>query len=327
VDASGNKAGLRTTYTYSPDQQNLIRNRLMDILDMHIVVGDKSQATGAMGGYIDDGQTLFALTKGGATLKIGGGSGMATTITGGGDIEQNSAPATILKAYDSDNGKTFFIDKIIHDPIKSVYQILSENQEFKAFFDLLTSGGIFSNRRTSDLGGLGYIVTMFNNFRYTVLVPTKEALDAVFAGDKSTRDLWTWEEINTIDACLTNYALLRKEKENLLTEFLKYHFMDNSVYINGKSFSANYETAARFESLYGGGKFRKITVNSDGSDLIITGGDNRTAKVIKTQNLYNLMARDYIGRYVLRGGVQVPNTIEASSHAVIHLIDNVLKYE
>ena len=328
VDGSGNKGSLKTTYTYSVDQQKLIQNRLMDIIDMHIVVGDKSKATGVMSGYIDDGETQYALTKSGATLKINGG-GMATTMTGGGDIEQGVQPASILKAYESDNGKTFFVDKILQDPIKSVYQVLGEHEEYKAFFNLLTSGGIFSNKRAagSDLGGLGYVVNSFNNFRYTVFVPTKEALDAVFAGDKSTRDLWTWDEINSIDPSLPNYAQLRKEKETLLTEFLKYHFIDNSLYINGKSFSADYETAARYESQYGGGKFRKITVSSDGSNMVITGADNRTARIIKTQNLYNVMARDYMVRYVTRGGVQVPTTIESSSRAVIHLIDNVLRYE
>ena len=326
-DESGNKAGLKTAYTYSAEHQVLILNRLTDIIDMHIVVGDKNKATGAMSGYIDDGKTQYALTKGGATLKVRGG-GATTAITGGGDIERGVEPASIIKTYDSDNGKTFFTDKILQDPIKSVYQVLGEHEEFKAFFNLLTSGGIFSNRRTpgSDLGGLGYIVSSFNNFRYTVFVPTKEALDAVFAGDPSTRDLWTWEEIDAIDPGLENYAQLRKEKETLLTEFLKYHFMDNSVYINGKTVSSDYETAARFESQYGGGKFRKVTVNSDGTNMKITGANNQTVNVIKTDNLYNLMTRDYIVRYVNKNGVQTPNTIESSSRAVIHLIDNVLRY-
>ena len=328
VDDSGNKAGLKTAYTYSYSHQLLIQNRMNDIIDMHIVVGDMNKVTGTMSGYVDDGNTQYALTKSGATLKFDGG-GLTTAMTGGGDIEQGLQPASILRAYDSDNGKTFFIDKILHDPIKSVYQILGEHEEFEAFFSLLTSGGIFSTKRApgSDLGGLGYVVNSFNNFRYTVFVPTKAALDAVFAGDKSTRDLWTWDEINSIDPGLPDYAQLRNEKETLLTEFLKYHFMDNSAYINGKHISADYETAARFQSLYGGGKFRKITVNSDGSDMVITGADNRTAKVIKTNDLYNLMARDFIVRYVIRGGVQTPNTIESSSRAVIHLIDNVLRYE
>ncbi|MDR0505379.1 MAG: fasciclin domain-containing protein [Dysgonamonadaceae bacterium] len=328
VDESGNKSSLKTTYTYSATHQELIKNRLEDIINMHIIVGDKNKSTGEMNGYIDDGQTKYALTKIGATVKIDG-NGLSTTISGGGDIEQAMQPASIIKAFDSDNGKTFFVDKIIHDPIKSVYQVLGEHEEFKAFFDLLTGGGIFSTKQAagSNIGGLGYVVNSFNNFRYTVFVPTKEALDAVFAGDKSSRDLWTWEEIDAIDPNLPNYAQFRKEKETLLSEFLKYHFADNSAYINGRNYSANYETAARYESQYGGGKFRKITVKCNGDNMEVIGGDNRTANVKKINNLYNLMARDYIVSFVTKGGAQVPNKIESSSRAVIHLIDNVLRYE
>lgn len=49
ADAAGNKTGaiLRTV-----KNQNSIINRLNDILDMHIVVGNKDQ--NVMSGYIDD---------------------------------------------------------------------------------------------------------------------------------------------------------------------------------------------------------------------------------------------------------------------------------
>ena len=40
---------------------------------------------------------------------------------------------------------------------------------------------IFDLDVTTSSSGLGPIVTSFNNFRYTVLVPTKEALDKAFA--------------------------------------------------------------------------------------------------------------------------------------------------
>ncbi|KAA6301242.1 MAG: hypothetical protein EZS26_002631, partial [Candidatus Ordinivivax streblomastigis] len=49
---------------------------------------------------------------------------VATKITGGGDIEMATDPANIEKTYDSDNGKTYFVDKVIHDPFKSVYTVL-----------------------------------------------------------------------------------------------------------------------------------------------------------------------------------------------------------
>ena len=336
VDASGEKGSLKNTYTTNVSHQQWIENRLNDIIDMHIVIGYKNKASGAMSGYIDDGVGEYALSKSGATLKING-SGIGATFTGGGDIEINEVPAKIEVAYNSDNGKTFFINKIIQDPFKSVYQVLKEQDEYQAFFKLLTGdrAGIFSNRRASgsDIGGLTpYLINSFNNFRYTIFVPTKAALDAVFAGNKESRDLWTWEEITSINTSLPNYAQLRDEKTTLLTEFLKYHFMDNSVYIDGKSLSATYETSARYESQYGGGKFRKITVNSNGTNLNIIGGNDQTAQVLKTNNsegkpLYNLMARDYIVKYEKRDGNEFPSSIESSSRVVIHLIDKALRYE
>jgi uncharacterized surface protein with fasciclin (FAS1) repeats len=323
VDSDGNKAGLKKSYTQSATDQAIIRNRLTDIIDMHIVVGKKDKTSGYMSGYIDDGATLYAQTKSGATLKIAGG-GASITLTGGGDIEQGVQPSSIVTAYESDNGKTYLVDKILQDPIKSVYTVLGEHSDFKAFFDLLKGGDIFSDKTTAGslIGGLGYVVNSFNNFRYTVFVPTQEALDLLFAGDKESRKLWTWEEIESIDPSSENYAELKAEKTTYLTEFLKYHFIDNSIYINGKSSLGSYETAARYESVSGTGKFRKVSLQSNGSDLVITGANGESATVITTSNLYNLMTRDYIVN-----NVQTPTLIESSSRAVIHLIDKALRYE
>ena len=320
TDASGNKTGTPIQYTNSLEHQNMIRNRLNDVLDMHIVVAD-------INGFIDSGSIQYARSKGGATIRLSG-SGDNTKITGGGDTEEGFSPSEISKTYVSDNGKSYFVDKIIHDPNKSVYTALGEKPEYKHFFDLLNGGWeyaardsiipVFSYKRTTSVSGIGYVVNSFNNFRYTVFVPTKEALERAFLEDPN---LWTWEEIAAIDPEREDYAEFKKEKTVYLLEFLKYHFMDNSVFIDGKSFSGTYETAARNES----DKFRKVSLVSDGNNLEIT-GDNPAykAKVIKTGNLYNIPTRDYI---VNNADITKATMIESSSRAVIHLIDNVLKYE
>ena len=320
TDASGNKTGTPIQYTNSFDHRDMIRNRLNDILDMHIVVADVT-------GFIDSGTVLYARSKGGATMKISG-SGANTKVLGGGDLEESFFPAEISKTYISDNGKSYFVDKIVHDPTKSVYTVLGENPEYKHFFDLLNGGWeyaprdsiapVFSYKRTGTVSGVGYVVNSFNNFRYTVFVPTKAALEQAFADDPN---LWTWEEIAAIDPDREDYAEFKKAKTVYLLEFLKYHFMDNSVYLDGNSFSGTYETAARNTS----GKFRKVSLVSDGNNLEIT-GDNAAykAKVIKTGDLYNISTRDYI---VNNADITKATKIESSSRAVVHLIDNVLKYE
>lgn len=335
VDDAGNKAGKLRDLTYSNADQAIIKNRIRDIIDMHIVIGEKSGSS--MSGYIDDGNTQYARTKSGTTLKIAG-SGDNTTMTGGGDIEQNVAPAVITvnsstgmkSRYDSDNGRTFFVDKILQDPVKSVYTVMGEHSEYAAFFNLLQGDPrvfeyftslndkdiipIFDLKRMTGSSGMGYVVNSFSNFRYSVFIPTEAALEQAFAEDDK---LFTWEEIYND----TEHDS-KKEKTLYLLNFLKYHFMDNSVYIDGKAFSGTvYETAARNES----GKFRKLTVSGTGVDLEISGEKtSNKAKVIKTAGLYNQMTRDYI---VNNADYTKANSIISSSRAVIHLIDKALRFE
>ncbi|MDR2042695.1 MAG: fasciclin domain-containing protein [Tannerella sp.] len=334
ADENGNKGELLRELRNT--EQAIILNRINDIIDMHIVVGQKEKATGAMSGYIDDGQTRYARTKSGATLKISNG-GDQLQIAGGGDIETGSLPAEITanktgkkNAFPSENGKTWFIDKILHDPTKSVYTLMREHDEYRAFMELLLGDEqvftffqndkdilpIFDYKKVGATSGIGFVVNSFNNFRYTVFVPTEDALARAFADDPR---LHPWSEI----ADETDYDR-KKEMTLYLLEFLKFHFMDNSVFIDGKSFSGiSYETAARNER----GKFRKVTINSNGENLNIY-GENRSpetaAQVIKTDGLYNRMTRDYI---VNNSNYMNATQIVSSSRAVIHLIDKALKYE
>lgn len=336
ADVNGNKTSLLRTER----NRTYVMNRLTDILDMHIVVGEKEN--NVMSGYIDDGQTNYAMTKGGTMLKVSG-EGTNLKLLGGGDIEANVAPATIVtnevtglpSRYDSDNGRTFFVDRVLQDPIKSVYTVLGEHEEYKAFFELLQGDDrvfsyftndkdvapIFDLKKTTGSSGLGYVVNSFNNFRYTVFVPTKEALDKAFREDPN---LFGWDEI----AAEEDHDE-KKKKTIYLLNFLKYHLMDNLAFVDEKRTLSDmtYETAARNQS----GKFHRLTLNTQGKEMVIqcqstaSNGQPLTAKVItNTEGLYNLMARDYI---VDNSDYNRATSIVASSRSVIHLIDTALKFE
>ncbi|WP_455587763.1 fasciclin domain-containing protein [Bacteroides sp.] len=343
ADANGNKGAFLRTEKMVPDPDDPnkgsgpVMNRLIDILDMHIVVGEKND--NVMLGYIDDGRTNYAMTKGGTMLKVSG-EGKNLRVQGAGDMEANVEPASIItnevtglpSRYDSDNGRTFFIDRVLQDPIKSVYTVLGEHEEYKAFFDLLKGDDrvfnllgkeitpIFDMKMTSGSAGLGFVVNSFNNFRYTVFVPTKEALDRAFEEDPN---LYTWDEIfeeEDMDE--------KKKKANYLLNFLKYHLMDNLVLVDEMHpvTNMNYETAARNLN----GKFYKLTLNSRSGGLEIqcqatSNGQPLKAKVItNSEGTYNLMARDYI---VDNNNINLATSIVASSRAVIHLIDTALRFE
>ncbi|MGI6224270.1 MAG: adenylate cyclase [Prevotella sp.] len=328
---SVNDDGTKGEFIRTLDDQDILRNRLYDILDRHIVVGDKD-TDGNMSGYLNDGQHQYALTKGGSTIKISG-SGNNMTVTGGGDIEQGVAPANIIQSngiydlYDSDNGRTYFIDKIVQDPTKSVYTCLQEHSEYSKFFELLNGNdqiftlfqddseirSIFSLKTTSSTSGLGNVVNSYGNFRYTVFIPTNDAVTSAFAEDP---DLHTWDEIvNETDESTQRLWTIH------LLRWLNYHFMDNSVYIDGNSFdNYQYVTAARSDN----GKFQKLTVSSTGDQLSITDAQGNTAHVVKTPGLYNLQSRDFI---VNNSDYRNATQIVSSSFSVIHLIDRALMPE
>lgn len=330
ADAAGNKGDFKRTVT----NKTIIRNRMRDIIDLHIVVGNNDE--GVLSGYIDDGTSHYALTKGGGTIALDG-TDSNLRVNGGGDMEvgedyasiattSNGAPAR----YTSDNGRTFFIDHIIHDATISVYDQLNSHPEFKAFFDLCRGHDqvftifaqddeieeIFSTKSTNSSSGIGNVVNFFNNFRYTILVPTAEALEKAFREDSK---LYTWDEIAD-DSNLTT----KREKVIYLLKFLRFHFVDNSAYISGKPFGPlYYETGARNEF----DKFHKLALSSDGRGLTISGVDVATgneAHVITSGGLYNIMARYII---VDNADVSRATGITASSRAVIHLIDKALKFE
>lgn len=322
----------RTINGSTSSGKSIIRNRLQDILDYHIVIGEKDGDS--MSGYIDNSQAAFVLTKGGGTLSIAGREN-ALRVNGAGDVEQNIEAAAIVTSptsgkpcrYDSDNGRTFFIDHILHDASASVYDQLGAHPEFKAFFDLCKGNDqifnilqnddieeIFSQKSTNSSTGIGQVVNSFNNFRYTIFVPTAEALEAAFKADKN---LYTWDEILTSDVSTW------KTKATYLLKFLLFHFMDNSAYVTGENFGPlDYETGARNQY----DKFHKLRVTATPGGMTVSSVDNPESKaeVITSGGLYNISARDII---VNNKDVTQADQITASSHAVIHLVDHALKFE
>ncbi len=330
VNDDGTKGSFKRTIT----DMSVLRNRLNDICDRHIIVGTMDEE-GNMSGYIDSGTEQFAQTKGNSTITLSG-SGGNLTITGGGDIEQGVPAAKLVtgedgtaEVYDSDNGRTYFIDRVIQDPTNSVYTNLGAHEEYSSFLELLNGddqvftlfkndseiNAIFSLNRTSTTSGLGQVVSSFNNYHYTVFVPTNEAVAKAFAEDSR---LHTWEEIAN-ESDLTT----QREWALHLIRFLKYHFMDNSVYC-GIGFSPNgtysYETAARNDS----GRFQKLIVTGDGDDFTVTDSRGNTANIVKSAGLYNLQSRDFI---VNSDDYTTATEIISSSVSVIHLIDRALMPE
>lgn len=313
-----------TAYKYTPSTGEIgdsirlvtsaeVKDRLEDILDYHIVVGN-----------IEDGKKYY-ITKGGGQLNIKG-SGVGMKISGGGNVE-NDTKCVVDKIYDQTaatngrgNGKTYIMDSPLQSPYKSVYKVLSEHAEFSEFFKLLQGNdeATASEHLKYDIfykdksyAGLDYNVAFFNTFNYTIYVPTNEkVLAAIAAG------LPTWELIK-----LQTDELIKTEMTDRLVKFLRYHFQDNSVYIDGSTKTAKYETAVLNSAT---GRFYTINTSRTGENLTLTTASGGTAHVVKDKNLYNIMARDYKFN---SPDPKSATQIETSSFAVIHQIDNVLYFQ
>ena len=313
-----------TAYRYTPSSGEVgdsirlvtsaeIKDRLEDMLDYHIVVGN-----------IEDGKKFY-ITKGGGEINIKG-SGVGMQISGGGNIE-STTQCTVDKVYDQTaatngrgNGKAYITDSPLQSPYKSVYKVLSEHSEFSEFFKLLQGNdeGTAAEHLKYDIfykdksyAGLDYNVEFFNTFNYTIYVPTNEKVLAAIADG-----LPTWDLIKQ-----QTDEVIKTQMSDKLVKFLRYHFQDNSVYIDGSTKTAKYETAVLNSTT---GRFYTINTTRSGDNLTLTTVNGGTARVVKDKNLYNIMARDYkFNSPDPRSATQ----IETSSFAVIHQIDNVLYFQ
>ena len=313
------------------ESESFISNRLLDLLDQHIVVDGIESGDG------------YYFTKGGNILKTVG-SGNNLKIQGGGNIALGTE-ANVVDVFQQQNGNTYFIDRPIQTPLRSVFKILSETPEFNEFFKLLSGFppssqyAIFVKKANSS--GIDFNVKFFNTFNYTVYVPTNDAVT------KAIEDgiIPTWDEINNAETLPIQNKLMEK-----LERFLRYHFQDHSVLISGIPVDKQYQTAtmkltdepSRDPFRTYKNKYYKLLVEGDGSGLTISTessesyGD-RAVHVVKSGGLYNILVRDYIFNNLPSNfneidgsgvGTQFSSsTIYTSSTAVIHQVDNILRFE
>lgn len=312
------------------DNTDFLVNRLLDMLDTHIIIGGVESGDG------------YYFSKGGNTILVSG-SGENMKIQGGGDIERGQTIG-VSQIYEQQNGLTYFIDKPIQTPLTSVYKLLSETPEFNKFFELLNGfpassiSQIFVKK--VNYFGIDNSVKFLNTFNYTVYVPTNQAIDnaiteGLFKPWISQDGIIGIEDITDIDE--RDSAIVQLER------FLRYHFQDNSVYISDKPVNQVYQSATI--KLNGGiskfntfkNKYYKIGVTSDANGLSLVTENSNTAHVVTENNLYNILTRDYIFNKDPKTFLQIDGSgsglnystsqISTSSTAVIHQIDKVLTFE
>jgi hypothetical protein len=208
----------------------------------------------------------------------------------------------------------------------SIYHFDLEQQEDKV--DSINKYRIFSGS-VNGYKSFDNAVPFLSTYHYTVYVPQASALQAAYE-----------EGLPTYDDIVAEISKGNRGRAasmmRLLNKFVRYHFQDNAVLVDKLPFqvkvgkdvldSIRYETATIDEST---GRFADLLIRSAGGTITVTDDMKRVASVMneagKEHETWNILTRD-----LLFSGADPadasgkPATIETSSFAVIHQINNVL---
>ena len=316
----------------------IVANRLFDYLDNAIVLGEIS------------GSQEFYKTKAGSTVGVKGNK-----VRGGLQMERGY-DITVDNIYPESNGNTYGIvaDASIDNTVvksrvpqtasKSLYKLLKEEADKsggdKLFYDMIYKPSkdaqtqyILSSSTNSKFVCLmnDFNYKNFDNYNYTVYVPKDEEVQKwIDAGY-----LPTWEDFDKIS--MDNYPSLTDKEikaaqdtaASIITNFVKYHIQDNSVYVGGAPCNnTQYETGTLNMA---NKRFYTVSVTTDATSGSVKGSGNDSPIPFATE-YYNKPGREMwielpSGYDALTANNVYNSKIAASSYIVVHKINGVLCYD
>lgn len=347
-------------------------NRLKDMLETHTIIHeDFTESTGIDETKVGvESQKQYYVSKNGSVIRTEKATSRENgmTVQGGWQIA-NESECEVTGFDDKSaqtngygNGFAYMINTPMVPTIESVYSAMYNNPEFSEFFELcqtdvsvlneigITSSAeqskynIFVNNKglpcydkyTGNIVQSATNVRFFNNYRYTVYVPSNEAMQEAYKkGLPTWQDLIHFLQLDLEDddpekivytdseedqAKLAERNTKAKAMITSIINFVKNHFQDNSVFADAPTMQPTmYETATINNET---GVYCKVHVSSAGNGtLSIT---DATGKTCDVKGLKNVIARDYITN---GGKTAISCTLTSSSSAVLHSIDGVLDYK
>ncbi len=319
----GDSIGVYTNTGGKSLDGNPILNRLYTILDDHVVIGD-----------VEDGHEYYR-TKGGSTLHVRnvGQGAQGMFVEGSRQVNGETPSVPISYIYDQTNGgngKTYILEQ---GPVlgtrQTVCNLLGQHPEFSRFRELLEGSDLLETIHDGRFACSDTCISVFNNFHYTVYVPTNESIDALIAEKK----LHTWDDVAALDSLNSDQMLLAEQYTQQINDFLRYHIQDNSLFIGADNTTGNDNlnadgtTSSEFETACidkVNKTFFKLAITTDKSGSAISIRDkagNVRRVMTEKSGLYNLMAREYTYSNQDKSKATI---IHNSSSAVVHLIDGPL---
>ena len=346
-------------YTLEKMSNSEITNRLKDILESHTIVLDGKEELNT---DIDQ----FYVTKNGSGIKdtsandehgkphivnVQGGSQLENENDGIESTKPGVAQNAVTDEQNMSNGTTYILDSPIIPSSKSVYNVMTTDEDYTQFYslceteeDIVRACGLVDeknltiNQQKAEMkkfqvfindNGPDMNVQFFNNYRYTIFLPTNDAVATAISNG-----LPTWEEIkedyekcekDPEDLHLLNTAdsLRLQTKITYLINFIRYHFADNSVFVDNSDIKSTEYVTSSYDNVKG--IFCKINVQRTNGELQVR--DFSGGKWNTVGGKYNIMARDLTcsktpSNQTTMNGI----TIDGSSFAVIHQIPGVLNH-
>ncbi|MCR4921447.1 MAG: hypothetical protein K5945_07050 [Bacteroidaceae bacterium] len=263
------------------------------------------------------------------------------------------------------------VQMYVDDPYLRFYDLCEVDEELIYGCGLVDINLSQSERRSAmkkftifvNDNGLDYNIQFFNNYRYTAFIPTNAAIDNAIAHGLPTWDeikadyeahckterVWDAELGDSVDAPTTELATatdsLRIQAKILyLTNFIRYHFLDNSVFADNSTLPEEEWVTSSYDRDLG--LFCKVHVDrvKEGGKTILRVCDDTHAfnsstgkydgplnhVMIPTVGEPNVLARDIV---CSSSPIGVPMstsskriTLDASSACVIHSIDACLNH-
>ena len=266
------KSGSTTDYE-DTEEAKFIRNRILDLMDYHIIIGDVESPT-----VSDSLGFSYFRTKGRGTIKFKGVDDPSTQygnmiVEGGWQIENEGQPDAVQRPVKviqrndlsksnpitKGNGRTYVLDRPLLPSRRSVYDVVSDTvhyPEFKSFFELMERTGIFTATSNTNQIASQYCVSTFNTYHYTVYIPKSATVDTLL----KRKVLMLPDELQALD---TRFVAIRTFLEQKTTytdpaqkdSAFKRDFRDSLINLSYRLFGVNDTAMATTAVTSGGSKY------------------------------------------------------------------------
>ena len=329
-----------------------VKSQLVDILNYHTLVLKSGEVIG---------DNHYYKTKHGGEVFVDGDKEGGRVMSGSQIDNPDLLPAPTIKTiYREKNGNAYRLDRVIQPPHKSVYAVLKENDQFSEFVlactgfeatELLAWAGIsdvikettgsseqdaytiftrnykLGSTKTDD-ACLDMNVKMFNTYNYTLFAPDNEAMEKAYAAG-----LPHWDDVVDLfnkydheeDVEPTDEEVLdQQQAKKMITQirdFIRYHFVTNSVYVDNTIEGGRYQSLSSGET----GVAKEMNISGGDGQLVISDlkpGHSVTVKASDTSKVVNKMTRDYW----FNASKTVATGIQTSSFCAVHQISEPLFY-